>query len=240
MQAYWIGKESDKCNSGGEFEYRFTGKDPHMFLPNFMFLTDLLEKNVTENQSEVLHIHAYLCLCLRNAVSLFSRINITNEQVEELRYYCRCFCRGYWLFFNVNQTVWTIGHVVPAHTQKMKQAYGMGLGLNSMEGREAKQIAIAKYAANTAQAFRWEQVFHHKYISLIWLRSRGYTTNINGLSDSHTTNIPSYTPKHVLCKDPNFCDCGLAKKVADTFCRFCGNVLRMKIKESIEKCKYLF
>ncbi len=159
-----------------------------------MFLIDLLEKNVTENQSEVLHIHAYLCLCLRNAVSLFSRINITDEQVEELRRAnCRCFCRGYWLFFNVNQTVWTIGHVVPAHTQEMKQAYGMGLGLNSMEGREAKQIAIAKYAANTARAFRWEQVFHHVFhhisfsyilalfgfaLVVILLTSMGFLTHI--------------------------------------------------------------
>ena len=45
----------------------------------------------------------------------------------------------------------------------------MGLGLNSMEGREAKHISIAKYAANTIHACRWEQVFHHEYISLIWL-----------------------------------------------------------------------
>jgi hypothetical protein len=48
----------------------------------------------------------------------------------------------------------------------MKQAYGMGLGLNSMEGREAKHIAIVKHAANTIYACRWEQVFHHKYLHI--------------------------------------------------------------------------
>ena len=55
----------------------------------------------------------------------------------------------------------------------MKQAYGMGLGLNSMEGRKAKHVAIAKYVANMKHARRWEQVFHHEYISLIWLRGHG-------------------------------------------------------------------
>ena len=30
----------------------------------------------------------------------------------------------------------------------MKKSYGLGLGLNSMEGREAKHIAISKYCLN--------------------------------------------------------------------------------------------
>ena len=38
-------------------------------------------------------------------------------------------------FFHVNPTVWTIGHIVPAHARDMKSKYGLGLGLNSMEGR---------------------------------------------------------------------------------------------------------
>ena len=72
----------------------------------------------------------------------------------------------------------------------------MGLGLNSMEGREAKHIAIAKYAANTIRACQWEQVFHHEYISLIWLRAHGYTNNIkNSLSNAGRV---SYIPKRVL------------------------------------------
>ena len=53
-----------------------------MFLHNFMFLIDLLEKSVPA-KSEILHIHAYLCLCLRNAVTLFSRVNITDQQLQE-------------------------------------------------------------------------------------------------------------------------------------------------------------
>ena len=226
----------DDCAScGKDFEYRFTGKDSRMFLHNFMFLIDLLEKNASE-KSEILHIHAYLCLCLRNAVSLFSRVNITDEQVQELEKYCREYYRGYWLFLSVNPTVWTLGQVVPEHTKEMKVSYGMGLGINSMEGREAKHIAIAKYAANTMHSCRWEQVFHHEYISLVWLRSHGYTTNIN---NSLSSTPLSYIPKRVFNKDPHFCNCGLDKVISDKFCRFCGHGMREKIKDCIVKCKNL-
>ena len=107
-----------------------------------MFLIDLLEENSLGMQSKQLHIHAYLCLCLRNAVSLFSHINISDEEVSRLEQHCCSFVRGYSPFFCVNPTVWILGHVVPLHTKEMKGKYGMGLGLNSMEGREAKHIAI--------------------------------------------------------------------------------------------------
>jgi hypothetical protein len=71
-----------------------------MFLHNFMFLIDILEKDSTGMQSKHLHIHAFLCLCLRDSVSLFSRINITDRQVSMLKQHCSDFVRGYTLFFS--------------------------------------------------------------------------------------------------------------------------------------------
>ena len=171
-------------------------------------------------------------------MSLFSRFEITDDQVEELEDYCRSFHCGYSLYFSANTTVWTLGHVVPMHTKEMKVKYGMGLGLNTMEGREAKHIAIAKYAANTAFKNRWEQVFRHEYISLLWLRSHGYTSNTNSLSNtSNSANLLSYIPKRVLDENPNFCNCGLDKQVADELCRFCSHELREKIKKNIHEGK---
>jgi hypothetical protein len=221
-------------NAVSTFTYRFTGKDSQMFLHNFMFLIDVLENGVSGKAGELLHVHAYLCLCLRNAVSLFSRVNITDERVLELKQHSTNFYRGYWLFFKVNPTVWTLGCVVPAHTQEMKQCYGLGLGLNSMEGREAKHIAISKYCVNTVYAHRWEQVFHHEYISLIWLQAHGYT---NVSVNSSTGSTLSYSPKRVSSKDPNYCVCGLQKIASVDLCRFCGHELRKKIEKSIEKGK---
>ena len=86
--------------NGKEFDYRFTGKDSRMFLHNFMFLIDILEKDSTGMQSKHLHIHSFLCLCLRDAVSLFSRVNITDGQVTNLKQHCSDFVRGYTLFFD--------------------------------------------------------------------------------------------------------------------------------------------
>ncbi|XP_028410772.1 uncharacterized protein LOC114533453 [Dendronephthya gigantea] len=221
---------------GMTFNYRFTGKDSRMFLHNFMFLIDVLENGVSGITSNILHVHAYLCLCLRNAVALFSRVNITDEQVRELKKHCENFHRGYWLYLKVNPTVWTLGLVVPVHTKEMKERYGLGLGLNSMEGREAKHIAISKYCANTAYSHRWQQVFHHEYISLIWLRKHGY----NNVNSSRSNSTLSYFPKRVRDSDTNYCDCGLQKVFSDELCRFCGNELRNKIKESLEKFKNNF
>ena len=218
--------------NGKDFDYRFTGKDSRMFLHNFMFLIGILESQSKSQQAKkVTHIHAYLCLCLHNAVSLFSRVNISGEEVSELKTHCRNFYRGYCLYLNVNPTVWSLGNVVPVHTEEMKMIYGLGLGLNSMEGRESKHIAIAKYCANTAFLYRWKQVFRHEYISLIWLRQQGYNAKVN------TKTTSSYVPKRVYTNNPEFCNCGFNKSASDNLCRFCSHKLRTKIRESIEKCE---
>jgi len=56
----------------------------------------------------------------------------------------------------------------------MKSKYGLGLGLNSMEGREAKHVFVPKYSNNTMFYSRWEQIFLHEFVSLLWLRGKGY------------------------------------------------------------------
>lgn len=159
--------------NGKEFDYGFTGKDSGMFLHNFIYLIDVLEKNSPDTQTKYYHIHAFLCFCLRDAVSLFSRKNITDEQVSMLKHYCSNFVCGYALFFTVNPIIWTLVHVVPAHTLEIKRKYGLGVGISSMEGREAKHIAISRYCKNTAYLHLWEQIFRHEYFSLIWFREKG-------------------------------------------------------------------
>ena len=77
----------------------------------------------------------------------------------------------------------------------MKGIYGLGLGLNSMEGREAEHIVISKYCHNTAYAHCWEQVFHHEFIALIWLPTHGYTSSKVNTNSSSTGSSLSYVPK---------------------------------------------
>lgn len=73
-------------------------------------------------------------------MSLFSCLDISDEQVSALKTLCTNYFTANAIFFYVNPTVWTMCHLVPAHTQYMKGKYGLGLGLNSMEGREAKHV----------------------------------------------------------------------------------------------------
>ena len=84
-----------------------------------------------------------------NVCSLFSRIQISDNELLELQRYCKTYFALNNLFFRHDPTAWTLDHVVPVHVQEMKEKYGMGLGLNSMEGREAKHICISRYCGNT-------------------------------------------------------------------------------------------
>ena len=133
-----------------------------------MYLVDIADAHAdTSNERFVIHVIAFICLCLRDAISLFSRLHIADEEISKLKELCLKYHRACALFFSGNPTSWTIGHVIPVHTQQMVDKYGLGLGLNSMEGREAKHVFIARYSKNTIFQTRWEQVLRHEFISLI-------------------------------------------------------------------------
>ena len=225
--------DETKAN-GKQFEYRFTRKDSRLFLLHFMSLISAVESRANPGREvTILHVIAYICLCLRDCVSLFSRLEVTDEQVSELKAICTRYLKANAIFFHVNPTVWTIGHIVPAHAQDMKSKYGLGLGLNSMEGREAKHVFISKYSNNTMFYSCWEHIFLHEFVSLLWLRGKGYNwSNAN-------SSCLSYIPKQVNNSDPAFCNCGLQKGSTDNKCIICSNSLRAKIEASVKEGKNL-
>jgi hypothetical protein len=214
-----------------KFDYRFTGKDSRLFLHNFMYLIDTIEPGTPEKTKSKFHLHvlAFLALTLRNCVSLFNRLSISDEQVSELECLCSDFFKLNINHFNFSPTVWTLGHVVPVHTRDMKGKYGMGLGLNSMEGRESKHVAISKYCVNTNYNSRWQQVFMHEYVSLIWLREQGYN-----VTKPVTSSGLKYIPKRALDNEC-FCYCGMDKPVSSPLCKYCSHPFRSKIKSLISR-----
>lgn len=214
-----------------KFEYRFTGKDSRLFLHNFMFLIDAIEPGVQDNTKSKFHFHvlAFLALNLRNCVSLFNRLDISDEQVSELEHFCSVVFKLNISHFNFNQTMWTLGHVVPVHTREMKGKYGMGLGLNSMEGRESKHVSIGKYSVNTIFNSRWEQIFMHEYVSLIWLRKQGYN-----ITKPVSSSGLAYIPKRAIDNDL-FCGCGLDKAPSSLLCKYCSHPFRAQIKSIISR-----
>ena len=130
----------DTKANGKSFDYRFTGKDSRLFLLHFMSLIAAVESRASAGrETTILHLlHTFVFVL--GTVSLFSRLAISDEEVSELKTLCTNYFRANAVFFYVNPTVWTIGHLVPAHTQHKKEKYGFGLGLYSMEGREAKRL----------------------------------------------------------------------------------------------------
>ena len=104
--------------AGSDFQYRFTGQDSRMFLHNFMFVIDAVKQSTdSEKQTFTLHVFAYICLQLRQIVSIVCRVvNIRLQDIAQLKQYCLNLFRACCLFTNsISPTIWCIGHVIPAH-----------------------------------------------------------------------------------------------------------------------------
>ena len=43
-----------------------------------------------------------------------------------------------------------------------------------MEGREAKHVALKRLSVNTTYQNRWQEIFRHEFIMLIWLPEQGH------------------------------------------------------------------
>ena len=82
--------------------------------------------------------------------------HISPPVVQELQEMSQDYFTAVVLFTdNVWGTVWSIGHLAPVHTLWMFDKYGTGLGVNTMQGREAKHFQIASYAKNRLFKERW-------------------------------------------------------------------------------------
>ena len=210
-----------------DLSYRFTGKESQNFmkLVNSLILHDDQPTHVF-----TLHIFAIIAVNLRDAVSIFCRINVSNEDVRQLKEVSCKYFRACALFSAVTPTIWTIGHIVPVHTQQIKQSLGFGLGINSMEGQEAKHFSLAKFARNTHHSTRWLQVFKYEYISLLWLRENGCD------SAKYKLTKNKYIPAR--CFTLHFCHCGQPKVSEQAkSCNFCNHLFHRIINDSIKQGK---
>ena len=99
-------------------------------------------------------------------VSLFSMYHFCEQHLQELFQYCSQYFTAKVLFCDqISPSEWSIGKVVPVHAQWVFERYGTGLGINTMQGREAKHVHIASYAKHSNIKNRWSLVFRHDYIS---------------------------------------------------------------------------
>ena len=167
---------SEKWKKGIAFSYRFTGLESKYFCWQFATLIQELLKIPTLSKGHVLKLHtlSFIGVKLRDAVSIYSRVEVSIEQVENLKVLSLQFLNANSLLLtDVTPTVWIVA--IPYHTSKLHQKLGYGLGLNSMQGREAKHVKLAKYVKNTCNArksLRLWNVFRHEFVCMVWLRER--------------------------------------------------------------------
>ena len=71
---------------------------------------------------------------------------------------------------SVLPSLWCFTQSTPGHAKDLFNKLRLGIGCNTMEGREQKHQQIDKYSKNSLYQERWKFVFRHEYIQLIYLR----------------------------------------------------------------------
>ena len=106
---------------------------------------------------------AYVGLRLRDLCSIVNQFQVEDTHLEQLPTLAQEYYRANALLLptSVNPTIWTIGHVVPAHARQVYEKYGQGLLTVTMEDREAKHIALQKLSANPTYQNRWDEILSH-------------------------------------------------------------------------------
>lgn len=169
---------------------------------------------------------AFIGLQLRDAISRFSRVSVTQGEVQDLRESCRkYFTASSLLLDSVTPTVWTIGHAIPFHTDILYNKFGIGLGINSMQGREAKHIRVSQYSKHATLSTRWQHVLRHDYMTTVWLRKQDPS------SISYHKSNDVYVPREV--GEPLYCYCGFTKNSEEEKCSFCSSELYKGIERSV-------
>lgn len=116
---------------------------------------------------------AFVGLQLRNATSRFSRILIDEDVLHELQECCKKYFNACAILLGkITPTVWTIGYAIPYHAELLFRQLGIGLGINTMQGQEAKHVRISDYAKHSTRKTRWKLVMRHDSISNVWLRKQ--------------------------------------------------------------------
>ena len=211
---------------------RFTGEESRKFCQNYYAF---FNESVFPELPFKMYVLAYAGQMLRDSAAIFTRVHISEQDLCRLDHACKMYYRVHALFLRMNLTVWTLGQVVPVHTRDMYNAFGYGLGLNTMQGREAKHQQLLRYMQHTPglkPENRWEIVFRHEFADLIWLpksvpscdtyrRKSGFIHSENDLL------VPSF------CSLPGNCSCGRMKQ--DGVCCVCDAQQMLDIKDACKE-----
>ena len=92
----------------------------------------------------------YQSLQLRKTISYAVRISeITEEIISEMALFGKKLFQSCAIYdTNVTPSLWILANIAPVHAKQLFYRLGLGLGSNTMEGREQKHQQIARYSEN--------------------------------------------------------------------------------------------
>ena len=135
----WFNDNSGKVEK--EFTFRFRGKESFHNIRHFPSLIKMLLGEIKDEKIKLKILEVHLqSIHFRNLLSYTLRIS--DFDLQDLRkmkheafYLFKCCC-----LFNskILPSLWTLCDIVPFHADKCLNMYKMGLGFNTMEGREQK------------------------------------------------------------------------------------------------------
>ena len=151
-------------------------------------------------------------------MSSFSRVNITQEEVNKCKNACQLlFNANVPLLKSVTPTLWTVGYAIPRHLQILFDQYGMGLGLNSMQGREAKHVRLSQLAKHSTKSTRWSMDLRHDYMCNVWIRKHEPARSL------YTAHKQNYIPTDI--EQETFCYCGYPVCESEHGCTICSSCI---------------
>ena len=210
---------NDNVGKKADLKFRFRGQESFAYLKYFpalvLHLKDLLNDSFHHRLMEVFSVSLYI----RLQISLSTRIHrITLEDINIMRENGRLLHNSWAKFYNsVSPSMYTLCLIAPEHTSYYFVKFGVGLGINSVEGREQKHQMIVRYKENAPPQDIWSYIFRHEYIHLIYLRLRGFDEK------RHLTTASKYLPP----VEDGKCSCSLV--LVDSHCPICDSKLFMSI-----------
>ncbi|XP_070545138.1 uncharacterized protein [Ptychodera flava] len=215
--------------------YRFTGEESRKLAWHFTSLIrSLTGDNVNAKRRARLALFTYTGLLLRDITLLFSRFSLSEGDLLVLKQKCRWYFNLHSLFMDVNNTVWHIGYVVPKHAAIVYDKFKLGLGLNTMEGREAKHLRLLELSENSTPQNRWPLIFRHEYTMLFWLRERNPEADKYrraNLDKFELKEREKYIPS-LYYDSPRYCMCGSLKDEDMSGCTICSDPVMAEIKHA--------
>lgn len=221
----WFNENNGKHDK--EFTFRFRGKESFAYIKHFSKLIKMLLSNITSEESKVkLHQLFYCSLLHRKIIGYSVRIDgFDGEMQKELEISAQSLFKACCLFYpRLSVSMWVLTNVLPAHSSHTLQKYNFGIGCNTMEAREQKHQQIQKYSHNTTFQNRWQQIFRHEFIQLVYLREHGYDTL------RYRKRKVNYLPKYSEQECQN---CGI--ELDERKCLVCDSKIMFDLKKRMSK-----